>query len=426
MGTFKALSCVVGRLAVLVSVALLGLALVAASKAGATGSATRFTVQGRSQVATPSRLLAPTPAGSEVGFSVVCSCATARAIAFAQAVSEPGSPQYRHFLSPANWERLFSPTPSSVEAVSSWLGSQGISVQGVTPDRMTISAKASAATIEHAFGVSLGEYRADGRLLRLASGSLSVPGSIAPLISGVVGISQQLATHSAVTQAEAFNRGVEGEEQQAEAPAGQPTGAAHPGSEEPIPAPRWRRTLPAAVLDLLRRKARQAAPELRRRRPSPLPWVVCGYSPAQLQGAYSVASPIAAGIDGRGVTVAVVAAYASPTLLSDAEEYSRKNEPSAPFSSSDFTEMLPSSYSEEEPCDGSGWFGEQAGGCRRCTRRRRARTSSTWAPKTAKQPRCSRRCRRSSMATSRRSSATRGCSRAANSASTSPQKWYEQ
>src|SRR4029079_14791233 len=43
----------------------------------------------------------------------------------------------------------------------------------------------------------------------------------------------------------------------------------------------------------------------------------CGYAGAQLQGAYGLRSAITSGNDGSGVTVAVIDAYASPTIVSD-------------------------------------------------------------------------------------------------------------
>ena len=55
---------------------------------------------------------------------------------------------------------------------------------------------------------------------------------------------------------------------------------------------------------------------------SPPTWSPCGYAGAQLQGAYGFIGPIASGNDGTGVTVAVIDAYASPTIEADIETYS--------------------------------------------------------------------------------------------------------
>ena len=50
------------------------------------------------------------------------------------------------------------------------------------------------------------------------------------------------------------------------------------------------------------------------------PWTNCGYTPAQIRGAYHVGT---SGETGKGVTVAVVDAYASPTMLADANQYAK-------------------------------------------------------------------------------------------------------
>jgi subtilase family serine protease len=50
------------------------------------------------------------------------------------------------------------------------------------------------------------------------------------------------------------------------------------------------------------------------------PWTNCGYIPRQIRGAYHV-SGSGSGMTGKGQTVAVLDAYASPTMLSDANEY---------------------------------------------------------------------------------------------------------
>ena len=353
-------------LAVFTTVALAAIGLLGVASAGAASRREGVASAERACTATE-LLLAATSGSAQVSFSVGLQLRNrAGAIALEQAVSDPSSPQYRQFLSAARWEHLFSPTQGSVQAVSSWLGSQGITVLGVTPDRMTIHARASAATVEHAFGVSLGEYRHAGHALRLAGSALKLPGSLASLISGVVGVNQTLAKHGALTGAEVAAREREGEgeaegqEAEAASPAAQPTatGVSRPAGEEPVPPPAGFRNSPPCSGYYGERHA-STLPGFGVGYGWPLPWAVCGYVPAQLQGAYNLAGPIAAGLNGKGVTVAVVDAYASPTLQKDAEEYSRRNQPSAALSSSDFSEILPSKYTEQAICEPSGWSSEQ-------------------------------------------------------------------
>ena len=63
---------------------------------------------------------------------------------------------------------------------------------------------------------------------------------------------------------------------------------------------------------------------------------------------------------GRGQTVAIVDAYASPTMLQDADEFSRVtgNQPFRPGStSSTWPARSPTTAADE--CDAQGWYGEE-------------------------------------------------------------------
>ena len=95
--------------------------------------------------------------------------------------------------------------------------------------------------------------------------------------------------------------------------------------------------------------------------PNPLPWAPCGYKPDQLRNAYGVTGVLASGIDGSGVTVAIVDAYASPTIVSDATTYAQRNDPTHPFKKSKFSQKAYRPFYDGGPnkCDASGWYGEE-------------------------------------------------------------------
>ena len=85
----------------------------------------------------------------------------------------------------------------------------------------------------------------------------------------------------------------------------------------------------------------------------------CGYKPPQLRGAYGTDSRLRHGNDGRGATVAVVDAYASPTIVADTQQYTSRNDPQHPFRKYQFTQSLSTTYSDIEDCGGSAWYGEE-------------------------------------------------------------------
>ncbi len=319
-----------------------GAAAVAVEPAASAAPSAPAVVQGSSPAATPANQVSATPAAAPIDFNVGLALGDqAGAEALAQAVADPTSAAYRHYLSPAQWEKRFSPKQSSVQAVTAWLQSQGISIDAVTPDRMTIQASASTATVEHAFGTSLNEYRHLGRVLRLSSAALKVPGSVAPLITGVTGVDQAVATPNKLTGAD--------RREAAKAPG--------PGKEIPQP-PGFRNAPPCSPY--YAKKLDTTDPAYGSGYSSPLPYAVCGYVPAQLQGAYGLTPQIAAGIDGKGATVAIVDAYVSPTLFSDAHQYSVRNQPTQVLTGGQFSESLAKSFNNVEVCEASEWFGEQS------------------------------------------------------------------
>ena len=88
------------------------------------------------------------------------------------------------------------------------------------------------------------------------------------------------------------------------------------------------------------------------------PWNNCGYTQAQIRDAYGVT---ASGMTGKGQTVAVVDAYASPTILKDANEFARVTG-DKPFRPGQFSQHFdtPFTLAGADQCDAQGWYGEES------------------------------------------------------------------
>ncbi len=307
------------------------MALLALSSSGVASAASRAQLR---QSASPAALRTPTvgavAAGTRIDFEVDLALPHPAAAAdFAIAVSTPGNVEYHDFLTASQWEARFSPSVAAVARVERFLREQGFSVGQASPDRMEVPATGTARQIESTFDTSLSLHRVAGHVLRLTNGKLSVPASLGATIAGTVGISQTLA------------------EPDGTIPQREPDGT--------IPQPPGFLVAPpcgsyyGAVTDT-------TLPAYGDGYPFHPPWAVCGYTPSQLRSAYGLTD----GSDtGSGVTVAVVDAYASPTLESDAQTFALDNDPSYPLESSQFSELLASSFTDKAECGASGWFGEQ-------------------------------------------------------------------
>jgi subtilase family serine protease len=252
--------------------------------------------------------------------------------AFATAVSTPGNAAYGKFLTPAQWEARFSPTSGQVAEVTAFLRSSGFTVLDVTPDRMAIDASGTAAQVERAFATSLAYYDVAGTKLRLASRDLSVPAALAGIVAGATGISQTVARPFDTTDNPA--------------PATSGAGSA--------PPPAGFRVAPPCG-SYYNQKIDTTLPPYGNGFPSDPPWATCGYTPSQFRSAYHLTG----GSDGSGVTVAIVDAYAAPTLFSDAQKYASINDPSNPLTDSQFSELLAPKFTNSDLCGPSGWYGEQ-------------------------------------------------------------------
>jgi len=259
------------------------------------------------------------------------------AAAFAQSVSTPGSASYRQFLTPVQWEARFSPSVHDVSAVRAFLHLSGFAVGAVSGDRMAVSASGSAGQVERAFATSLSYHRVAGSRLLLADRNLSVPANLAGVVAGVTGVSQTLA-HPA-----------------SRIPASRHAPSRHaPSRHAPIPQPAGFLIAPPCGT-YYGRKIDTSLPAFGHGYPANPPWAGCGYTGPQFRSAYGLNGPA----DGTGVTVAVIDAYASPTLFSDAHRFAATTDPGHPVRRSRFFELLPHSFNQIKLCQASGWFGEQ-------------------------------------------------------------------
>ncbi len=279
-------------------------------------------------------------AASPISFDLVLALQNASgAQAVAQEVSTPGSPLFHHYLTDAQWEAQYGPTQAEVSTAASWLSQQGFQVGAVPGDRLFVPAQGNAAQVERAFGTSLGNFQVSGKTVRLASATLSVPSSVAGVVSGVVGVNQYVATPSLALAA-------------AKTPVTKP-------EQEPAPPAAFVNPQPCSAywgqkIDTIDRASLYAPYK------SPLPYDICGYKPSQLRGGYNLNAQLSRGTNGSGVGLAIVDAYDSPTLLRDAQKYFALNDPSHPLSNSQFVNAEPATVDDQALCAASGWFDEQA------------------------------------------------------------------
>jgi subtilase family serine protease len=304
--------------------------------------------------ASASNRVAAASRSQKIGFRVYLNLRDqAGAEATARAVSSPGSASYQKFLNTAQVRQRYAPTVASVNAVKSWLKSSGFKVASVAQNNLYVEAIGTVSQAAKAFGVQLNLYQVGGKRLRAADRELSVPASLGGLVAGVAGVDNALNLLRP-----SIRGGREDLVGQAKASLQAPQANAAPWV---VPPPAgFRNAGPTSAY--WGEKLDTTDPSYGAGYPTPLSYAPTGYKPGQLRDAYGLAELTKRGIDGRGTTVAIVDAFASPTLYQDAAEYARRNDPSHPLLRSQYSQIVFPANPELEPpdqCDAAGWYSEQ-------------------------------------------------------------------
>ena len=112
-----------------------------------------------------------------------------------QALEDPRSPLYHHYLTPQEFTRQFGLHTGTVEKVAAYLRAQDLTVDAISPNNMLINASGTVAAIEKAFAVTLESYAFEGRTVYAPMGEPSVPASLAGTILNVGGLDNVARYH---------------------------------------------------------------------------------------------------------------------------------------------------------------------------------------------------------------------------------------
>jgi subtilase family serine protease len=261
--------------------------------------------------------------------------------AYAAAVADPTSAVYHKYLSTAQFSARYGATPAQVASVEGWLRSAGLTITG--SDEHSITASGSAAATERAYGTKLDDYSVKGHTFRAPTADAQIPAAVASAVLTVDGLDN--------APSEVKPASLVGEESTPSVPgvsgikAKQSTGSDGATFLGPTPCSAYYGQLKDTTDPAFNGK-------------KDLPYSICGYVPSQFRGAYGVTG---SGLTGRGVTVAIVDAYGSPTMLADANEYS-VNQGDKPFKTGQYTESVtPAQWTDEAECGGpADWAGEES------------------------------------------------------------------
>jgi len=99
---------------------------------------------------------------------------------------EPTSANYHKWLTPQQFGQEFGPSDQDIQAVTSWLQSQGFQVNQVANGRTTIDFSGTAGTVQQAFHTAIHSYvLANGEQHWANSTDPQIPAALAPVVAGV-------------------------------------------------------------------------------------------------------------------------------------------------------------------------------------------------------------------------------------------------
>ncbi|MGN6326432.1 S53 family peptidase [Pseudolysinimonas sp.] len=252
-------------------------------------------------------------------------------------VGTPGVANFRHGVSPQQWIARFSPTQADFDAVLKFLTDNHLTITAYPQSRLFVTFRGTADQLGSVFGTSIHSYSFAGQRLLAPSSAPSVPATLAGKISAI-GLDQaKLLTRPDSVPAD---------------PDAVPGGSAVKRFAAPAPvvdapcsnyAGEHTATVPTAYGTTV------------------FPTNLCGYKPSQVRSAYGVQSLVSKGINGSGQTVAIIDAYASPTIEQDVNTWAAAaGEPGlAPGQYSQIV-PTPAQFLDKDLCQQpSGWQTEQ-------------------------------------------------------------------
>ena len=253
------------------------------------GHGTRDVVASTAPIPGQNAGLRAMPLTGKVRVSVFVGRDQAGLAAAAAAVSDPASPRYARYLTPAQVRAVYGATTAQQRAVSTWLTRSGLAVTHRDP--FVISASGTVARAEAALQSTLEFSHPKGGVAQVVSNTaMSVPKAVGGAIS-TIRVSPAITPmgrHEA-TKASAI------------AAPGSKAAAAIKQECSGYYGQKQASTLPGAY-------------------GKTLSWAPCGYRPTQLRDAYGATR---SGLTGRGVSVAILSEDNDSTALRDANRWAR-------------------------------------------------------------------------------------------------------
>jgi subtilase family serine protease len=224
------------------------------------------------------------------------------------------SPNYRHFLSHAQFATRFAPNPEEAKTVREFLEEHNLKVVKMGPNNFYVRARGTVADMQTAFHVTLNNYSVRGKAVRANDRDPYIDGAAAPLVRAVAGLDSGEYEHPAMTRAVKLN--------QSKAPGIQMAAAAKPAASDFY----GNNCFDKVETDVFSTNDDGEFPigtfTGNHLNLQSLTSAGCGYTPPMIQTAYNLTGLYAEGFDGTGQTIGIIDWCGSLTIQNDANAFS--------------------------------------------------------------------------------------------------------
>ena len=116
-----------------------------------------------------------------------------------EAVNDPTSSDYHHFLSPQDIAAHFAPKSADIANLKSFLTSNGLTVGQSYDTNAALSVDGTAAQIEKAFSLTLNQYQKGDRTVYAPDKAATLPSNVQNIVESITGLSNYSAVHCNVS-----------------------------------------------------------------------------------------------------------------------------------------------------------------------------------------------------------------------------------
>ena len=247
---------------------------------------------------------------------------------YATAVGTPGGPDYHKFLTPAEYQSKFASKPNAGAAVIAWVKQNNMTI--LSQDSESVRVQTTVGKVNSILKIRVDRFKHGGRVDLSTTSQPQYPPDIGEYISSITGLTTTSPVTPSIEQAGSIftKPAANGKGKASPADSGQSGCSQYFGQYKvtSFPAPPGGGSIST---------------------------LLCGYTPSQLRSAYGVT---ASGLNGKGVTIAVVDAFSSPTIKQDVDRYDQQEG----LPAVDLTVMPQASYASDTTAqDAAGWYGEE-------------------------------------------------------------------